>query len=107
MNSASHNAADDRPLSLAGAFIRRTDLSFANLERANLTRADMTRARARGANFRDAILDGAILHGADLTSARNLTLHQLAGAAIDDATILPDYIDRAALSALIDGRKDP
>jgi uncharacterized protein YjbI with pentapeptide repeats len=98
-------ACDERPLSLAGAFIRRTDLSSANLRRANLSQADLTRAVARGADFRDAILKGTILRGTDLTDARNLTLGQLADAVIDDATLLPDYIDRAELTALMAMRR--
>ena len=105
--TAARLAVADRPVSLAGAFIRRTDLSFANLERADLAQADLTHAVARGANFRHANLDGTILRGTDLTGARNLTLDQLGMAIIDDTTILPDYIDRAGLKALLAARKAP
>jgi len=88
---------DGLPLRLVGAFIRRTDLSHALLCGADLTRADLTGAMARGADFNGAILDGTILRGTDLTGARNLTPAQLAAAIIDDATILPDYIDRGEI----------
>lgn len=77
---------------LAGAFIRRTDLSQANLEGANLQKADCTNVNFRGANFRGARLDGAILRGADLSGARNLTRQQIESAIIDERTILPDEI---------------
>ena len=100
-------ATADRPLSLAGAFVRRTDLSRANLRRANLAEADLMRATARGADFKDAVLHGTLLRGTKLTDARNLTLDQLAGAIIDDATILTAYVDRAALLALMANRKAP
>jgi uncharacterized protein YjbI with pentapeptide repeats len=84
-------------LDLHEAFIRRTDLSRSNLEEADIRGADASYAIFRGANFRNAKLDGTILRGADLTDAQNLTLEQLRSAVIDDETILPDYIDRAAL----------
>lgn len=76
-------------IDLSGAFIRRTDLSGANLEGANLSRADCANVNFRGANLQDAILDGTNLRGADLTGARNLTRSQLERAIIDDRTILP------------------
>ena len=77
-------------LDVRGAFLRRTDLSNANLERANLARADFSNAILRGANFKDANLDGTVLKGADLTDARNLTLSQLAKAIVDETTTLPN-----------------
>ena len=76
-------------LDVRGAYLRRTDLSFANLERANLSQADFTNAIFRGANFKDAILEGTILKGADLTDAKNLTLAQLKEAILDKDTKLP------------------
>ena len=79
-------------LNVAGAFLRRTDLSRSNLERANLSRADFSGALFVGANFKDAILDGTILIGADLSEARNLTAMQLSKAVIDGSTRLPDYL---------------
>lgn len=80
-------------LKLPGAFIRRTDLSGANLRGANLSKADATGALFRGANFDGTVLIGTVLRGADLTGALNLTEEQLAAAVIDDTTRLPTYID--------------
>lgn len=65
--------------------------------RTNLTRANLSGASLRGANLDGALLKGADLRGADFTGAKNLTIDQLADALIDETTILPDYIDRAAL----------
>lgn len=89
---------DGFTLDLHGAFIRRTDLSYANLEGANLSGADCTNAIFRGANFKDAILSQTVLRGADLSEAKNLTIEQLREAIIDEATTLPEYIDRARLN---------
>ncbi|KAF0121556.1 MAG: pentapeptide repeat-containing protein [Methylocystaceae bacterium] len=79
-------------IDLSGAFIRRTDLSNANLKGANLSDADCTNVNFRGANLQNAILDGTILRGADLTGVRNLTRSQIARAIIDDRTILPSEL---------------
>lgn len=76
-------------LDLSGAKVRRTNLSHTNLTRANLSHADLTGADLRGANLAGAILTGTILRGADLSGVINLTKEQLAGAVIDDTTILP------------------
>jgi len=76
-------------LDLSGARVRQTNLSHANLTRANLSHADLTGANLRGANLAGAILTGTILRGADLSEVRNLTEEQLAGAVVDDTTILP------------------
>lgn len=86
-------------LDLHGAFVRRTNLAGTNLRFANLSGADAAGAVFRGADFEGARLDGAVLRGADLTDARNLTIAQLAAAIVDETTLLPDYIDRAELSA--------
>jgi uncharacterized protein YjbI with pentapeptide repeats len=43
-------------LDVRGAFLRRTDLSYASLRGANLTGADFTNAILRGADLEDAIL---------------------------------------------------
>lgn len=93
------NAAEKNEfkLNVQGAYLRRTDLSFANLERANLSRADFTNAIFRGANFKDAVLDGTILNGADLTDAKNLTPNQLKKAIIDRRTKLPRYLSLAEI----------
>ena len=94
-----HGEPRKRPiLNLEGAFIRRTDLSDADLSGANLSRVDASGALFRNSDFRGARLVGTILRGADLTGARNLTLAQLAEAVIDDETRLPAYIDRRTLS---------
>jgi uncharacterized protein YjbI with pentapeptide repeats len=77
-------------LDVRGAYLRRTDLSFANLQRANLSQADFANASFRGADFKDAVLDETILRGADLTGAKNLTLAQLTRAIIDETTKLPE-----------------
>jgi uncharacterized protein YjbI with pentapeptide repeats len=79
-------------LDVHGAFLRRTDLSFASLRGANLTRADFTGALLRGADLEGAVMQGTILRGADLTDAKNLTLEQLSQAILDDKTLLPSYI---------------
>ena len=76
-------------LDVRGAFLRRTDLSNANLRGANLTRADFTNAILRGADLEDAILDGTVFRGADLTGVRNITLAQLKNAILDERTKLP------------------
>jgi uncharacterized protein YjbI with pentapeptide repeats len=81
--------AENLKLDVQGAFLRRTDLSLANLEGANLSRADLSNAVLRGANFKNAILDGTILKGADLTDALNLTRAQMARAVVDQNTKLP------------------
>jgi uncharacterized protein YjbI with pentapeptide repeats len=91
MTNAIERETGFRP-NFRGAFLRRTDLSFANLERANLTRADFSNATFRGANFKDAILNGTILKGADLTDVKNLTLGQLRQAIVDEKTQFPQGI---------------
>lgn len=90
-----------RTLDIHGAFVRRTDLSGASLRGANMAGADATNAILRGADFSNAILRGTILRGADLTDAKNLTMKQLSEAIIDDDTLLPNYIDRTKLRALL------
>ncbi len=86
-------------LDIHGAFVRRTNLSHADLQGADLSGADASGALFRGADFKDARLSGTILRGADLTGAKNLTEEQLASAIIDDLTLLPNYIDRSKLRA--------
>jgi uncharacterized protein YjbI with pentapeptide repeats len=94
------NERADFVLDIHGAFVRRTDLSYANLEGANLADADATNANFRGAKFKDAILKGTILRGADLREAKGLTTEQLAEAILDETTLLPDYIERERLVKL-------
>ena len=91
-NAVEKNDQSAFKLDVRGAYLRRTDLSFANLERANLSKADFTNAVFRGANFKDAVLDGTILKGADLTDAKNLTRRQLESAIVDESTILPGNV---------------
>src|SRR5215467_12320036 len=79
-----------------GAYLRRTDLSNANLGGANLSGADLTDAILRGANLKNAILKGTILRGADLTDAKNLTRAQIETAIIDDRTRLPALVTDVA-----------
>ncbi len=85
---------EPRPLriDLSRTFIRRTDLSDANLEGANLSYADCQNAIFRRVNFKDANLEGTNLKGADLSDARNLTREQLDKAIIDETTTLPAYL---------------
>jgi uncharacterized protein YjbI with pentapeptide repeats len=94
-------------LDLHGAFIRRTNLSAANLRGANLSGADASGAQFRETDFLGARLDGTNLRGADLTGARNLTTEQLSSALIDDQTKLPSYIDRSDLSPVSATLPDP
>jgi uncharacterized protein YjbI with pentapeptide repeats len=79
-------------LDLSGARVRRTNLSRADLTHANLSHADLTGSNLRGANLDGAILTGTILRGADLSGVVNLTKEQLAGAVVDDTTILPPQL---------------
>ncbi len=99
--SRNQNRPVERTLDIHGAFVRRTDLSRTSLRGANMAGADATNAILRGADLNDAILRGTILRGADLTDAKNLTVEQLSEAVIDDDTILPSYIDRSKLRALV------
>jgi uncharacterized protein YjbI with pentapeptide repeats len=101
---------------LEGANLRETDLEEANLERARLReavlgeaklkKADLRKARLqkavlRGARLRDADLSKARLRDADLSGAelhraKNLLQEQLNEAYGDEATELPDYLQRPA-----------
>jgi uncharacterized protein YjbI with pentapeptide repeats len=99
MTAAAGVKAEPFVLDLHGAFIRRTDLSGANLADASFSGADCTGVNFRGANFRGTVLKGTILRGADLTEARNLTWKQLAEAVIDDTTVLPAYLHDSAAAA--------
>ena len=85
-------------LNLQGAFVRRTDLSYANLEGANLSDADCTNVNFRGANFKNTVLKGTILNGADMRDAANLTKEQIQTAIIDKNTLLPEYLSVIAQS---------
>ena len=50
MARAKIQPTDGKPLTLSGAFIRRTNLDGANLSHADLSKADLSGASARGAN---------------------------------------------------------
>ena len=91
INVASKNR-DRFVLDVHGAFLRRADLSYANLEGADLSYADCTKAIFRGANFKDAVLNGTILKGADLRDAQNLTAFQISAAVTDETTLFPGYL---------------
>jgi uncharacterized protein YjbI with pentapeptide repeats len=82
---------EPRPLriDLGRTFIRRTDLTGANLAGANLSYAYCQNTIFRRVNSN---LEGTILRGADLSDALNLTREQLDKAIIDETTILPAYL---------------
>lgn len=92
--------AQNRPkkIDLHGAYVPRTSLREAVLIFADLSEANATRVDFRGADMTGAKLKGTILRGADLREVIGLTVEQLKEAIIDDTTLLPDYIDRAALN---------
>jgi len=77
---------------LAGADCAGADFSFTNLKSANLTGANFSKASLRGADLEDANLAGTDFRGADLTDARNLTARQLREAIVDEATRLPELV---------------
>lgn len=74
---------------LRGADLRGADLRGAYLIAADLSGADLRLADVIGADFRDADLAGA-----DLTDCLFLTQTQVNAARGDDATVLPDGLDR-------------
>ena len=77
---------------LNGADLTRADLRNSNFENARAPRVNFENTDMAGANLR-----GTVLRGANLGGVRNLTVEQLREAVIDEHTVLPDYIDRAAL----------
>jgi len=86
--------ANLRGADLAGKDLRGADLRRANLRGAALLGADLSRADLRLADLTGADLRGATLAGADLTTALFLTRPQLAAAAGDASTRLPDWLTR-------------
>ena len=104
-DAASAGGQDKFKLDLRGAYLRRTDLSFASLKGANLSRADFSNALFKGADFKDAVLDGTILKGADLTGAKNLTKAQLQKAIVDQTTKLPEGFLLSELLVEPNGRR--
>ncbi|GJE58934.1 pentapeptide repeat-containing protein [Methylobacterium trifolii] len=94
-------------LDVHGAFLQRTNWNGTTLHKADLSRADASGAQFRDADFLGARLVGTILRGADLTGAKNLTVEQLAGAVIDERTLLPAYIDKERLYRAIEAPSEP
>jgi uncharacterized protein YjbI with pentapeptide repeats len=83
---------------LAEAYLERanleeTNLEEANLEEANLVDANLSKANLRGANLKQADLSGAFLQ--EMTE-EGLTQTQINEAVGNDATKLPDYLQRPA-----------
>jgi uncharacterized protein YjbI with pentapeptide repeats len=69
------------------------DLRKANLKEANLVNANLSKANLRGANLKEADLSGAFLQ--EMTE-ESLTQAQIDEAVGDDATKLPDHLQRPA-----------
>jgi uncharacterized protein YjbI with pentapeptide repeats len=92
-------------LDIHGAFVRRADFSGASLRNANISYADATNANFRDVDFAGASLRGTILRGADLSGAKNLTFDQLKESIVNEATILPDYIEREKLLDLMENHE--
>jgi uncharacterized protein YjbI with pentapeptide repeats len=92
-------------LDIHGAFVRRADFSGASLRDADISNADATNANFRDVDFAGASLRGTILRGADLSGAKNLTFEQLRESTINEATILPDYIEREKLLGMLENNK--
>ena len=79
---------------LAQSNLRNADLSLADLKGADIRQADLRGANLVGARLIGADLEGADLSGADLCTAEDLTVEQLAEAAGDETTRLPDDTPR-------------
>lgn len=85
---------------LSGANLLSADLSLAQLPDANFSDAKLVGATLdtaiafgtnfSGADFANASLMAAVLSGANLSGAEHLTPEQLAGAVVDNTTVLPD-----------------
>lgn len=86
---ANLSRADLRGIDLSDAIVNGADLRKARLAWARLDGAGLVRADLRGAHLSDTRLLGADLSGADLRDTESLTARQLAGAVIDEATLLP------------------
>jgi uncharacterized protein YjbI with pentapeptide repeats len=91
------NARAAPRIDLHGAHVPRTSLRQANLTNADLSHANASGVDFTGANMAGTKLDGTILKGAILTGVKGLTIEQLKQAVIDEATRLPDYIDRSRI----------
>ena len=93
--------ADFSLADLRGAVLVRADLTGANLSSADLGGADLRWANLAGADLSGAALAGADLFCADLAgadlAATDLTQDQVDAVLIDDATRLPDGLDRSGI----------
>jgi uncharacterized protein YjbI with pentapeptide repeats len=98
---------------MSGADLRGANLITAELVSVNLSRANLSDSKLFNANLSGAILkeskfgkaqlhkarfQGADLRGANLNSADGLTCGQIKSAAIDEKTLLPDYLLMEAFS---------
>lgn len=90
---------------LAGARFVEANAAKANFEGADLTGAEFTAANLQGAQFQGALLSNTNLAGANLTGAVGLTQEQLAGAKIDEKTLLPESL--TSLTRVSDARIEP
>ena len=79
---------------LAGAQLNGARLDSASLRWADLQGATLTGAALAGADLAGAVLQHANLIGTDLRAVRNLTAQQVAGARVDDTTLLPPGMPR-------------
>jgi uncharacterized protein YjbI with pentapeptide repeats len=79
---------------LQGASLNFANLDGVNLKNANFEKADLGNARLIGASLNGARFEGANLSGANLQGGIDLDGSQIAAAAGDESTILPDGVDR-------------
>ena len=89
--------SDLRSANLKAANLFKADLREANLSGANLTGAILSAVDLRGAIVSSTIFDNAVLSGTDLRGvnlegAIGLSTDQVIEAVLDEATILPDYL---------------
>ncbi|MEU3750990.1 pentapeptide repeat-containing protein [Streptomyces narbonensis] len=86
--------ADMRGVDLRGSILNTSDLSAAWLDRAQLAGVQFSSARLCGARLGGADILGADFCLADLRDVSGLTAAQLSGAVIDEATKLPEELER-------------
>jgi len=97
---------------LRGADFREANLTKANLTGADLRGANLTFATLEGSALTGATLDevdlsnaklfGALIEGLDLSKAKGLEWAQVLDAHLDEATVLPDYLEEEALFRLLE-----
>jgi uncharacterized protein YjbI with pentapeptide repeats len=85
--------ANLREANLAGASLGETSLERVHLKRANLAEANLVGANLRRANLKEADLSRAFLQG---ITKESLTQTQINEAVGNDATKLPDHLQRPA-----------